>query len=718
MTPLLSVDSVGKSFQDRRVLSAASLDVPAGAITFLAGRNGAGKSTLLKICAGWLAPDYGTIRFDGEDHPRVQPHRMARQGVFYLPAGSLLSPSFTLRRHFVAVAERFGTSGVQETAELLGLSQLLEAVPAILSGGERRRAGIALALIRAPRCLLADEPLRGVSPKDTEIIITALRSLANAGCGVLMIGHEIPSLLPAADRVVWITAGTTYQLATPAEAERNPQFRREFLGREEFVDRGTPPVPVPVRQSPTGSSAAVGQSARRATLSTLDHCQTNHPIHIDAQTFRELEIFEAQPGGTSLFHMLNRTCTSGGRARLHQHFLKPPSDPNEIAETQRAVRFVLEHTVTFASLPNEERLKEIDRYRRSSYVTSRHSNSVALRVESLWYKLRHDELFGALERGVTATLDFLHSTQELARGIQAMNPPPIITGIADKIAQATIGEPMPWSRADPQKRALSADKVLLYDRVIRDQLRSHIDCVIESLYELDRLRSLASATREWGFVFPRIHTSESPMLQIEGVYHPFVSGALRNHFNLAARKRILFLTGPNMAGKTTYMKACALCVYMAHLGMGVPAYAMEFSPFDALFSSINTVDNIRQGYSYFYSEIRRVKDAAQLLREGKQTFVVFDEIFKGTNVQDAFEASRAVIKGFAGLAPGVFVISSHLAELVQDLATLDSMQFQYFDAEIRDGQLAYDYRLKDGSSSQRLGMILLKQEGVLNLLEG
>ena len=83
---------------------------------------------------------------------------------------------------------------------------------------------------REPICLLADEPLAGIHPRDAEVIASGLVAMARAGCAVVVTGHEVPHLMQIADEVVWVTAGTTHGLGTPAAASAHDQFRREYLG--------------------------------------------------------------------------------------------------------------------------------------------------------------------------------------------------------------------------------------------------------------------------------------------------------------------------------------------------------------------------------------------------------------------------------------------------------------------------------------------------------
>jgi ABC-type multidrug transport system ATPase subunit len=227
---VLAVDSIGKSFGARRVLTAASVWVQSGRISALLGRNGCGKSTLLKIAAGVLPADHGIIRFQGRTYTRTRLHRMARAGLCYLPERGLLAPLTTVRRHLQLVEGRFGVSGKDEVLDRLNLRHLLDATPEQLSTGEKRRAEVALAFLRRPNCLLADEPFMGIAPLDIDLIAECLHTLAAHGCAILVTGHEVRALLDVSDDVIWMSAGTTHALGAPALALENHSFRRDYIG--------------------------------------------------------------------------------------------------------------------------------------------------------------------------------------------------------------------------------------------------------------------------------------------------------------------------------------------------------------------------------------------------------------------------------------------------------------------------------------------------------
>lgn len=229
-SPVLAADSIGKQYWGKRVLSSASLWARAGCLTALLGRNGSGKSTLIKIAAGWLQPDYGVVIFQDRRFPRPRLPQLARLGLFYLPERSMLASTCPLRDHFRALARRFPGAAVGQVILDLRLSALLDRKPPSLSTGERRRAEVALAVARAPVCLLADEPLRDLAPLDCELVGAALQALAHSGSAVVASGHETASLLELSDEVIWQTAGTTHSLGPPSKARTHHQFMREYFG--------------------------------------------------------------------------------------------------------------------------------------------------------------------------------------------------------------------------------------------------------------------------------------------------------------------------------------------------------------------------------------------------------------------------------------------------------------------------------------------------------
>jgi ABC-type multidrug transport system ATPase subunit len=226
--PFLMAECVSKSYGARRILSAGSLRAQTGEVRVLFGRNGIGKSTLLKIAVGIVRADSGTVHLDGHFLPSPSLPQLARAGVFYLPDHDILSPSMTLGAQLRLFERRFGARSAEEAARLARVEDFLDARTPSLSGGELRRAELALALARRPRCLLADEPFRGIAPVDHDLLSDIFRGMAAEGCAVVVTGHEVATLLALAHHVTWCTSGTTYELGAPERAQAHEAFQREY----------------------------------------------------------------------------------------------------------------------------------------------------------------------------------------------------------------------------------------------------------------------------------------------------------------------------------------------------------------------------------------------------------------------------------------------------------------------------------------------------------
>ncbi len=260
-------------------------------------------------------------------------------------------------------------------------------------------------------------------------------------------------------------------------------------------------------------------------------------------------------------------------------------------------------------------------------------------------------------------------------------------------------------------------EVFSMDRNFRKDFKDEMAIIIDRVYELDVLISMANATREYNLTFPEFIEGSNAYVEIKGMRHLFVKDCKPNDFKMTDGNFFMFLTGPNMAGKTTYLKSAGAAIYLAHLGFGVPAKNMRLTTFNNLYSSINTTDDLDKGYSYFYSEVMRVKDAALLLKKHNRSFMIFDELFRGTNVKDAFDGSLLVIKGLLNWPSSVFLLSSHLLELAKEVSVLKGIQFNYFNSDVVDGKPRFNFELKPGVSDERLGLLILKNEKVDKLLE-
>jgi ABC-type multidrug transport system ATPase subunit len=230
MTYVFRAEGVRKCFGNRQVLTNAAIWGEQGKITTLMGSNGAGKTTLLRVAVGELYAEQGVVSFAGYVGERPSLARLARRGLFWVPQEQLLSGFYTVDDHLRAVEARFGSERANDAIEALDLGSILKRRVSELSGGERMKASMALAVTRRPTCLLIDEPFARVAPKDQETMASVMRSLADAGTAVITSGHDVPVLLAVSDSIVWCVAGTTRHLGSPSQALTNHEFVQGYLG--------------------------------------------------------------------------------------------------------------------------------------------------------------------------------------------------------------------------------------------------------------------------------------------------------------------------------------------------------------------------------------------------------------------------------------------------------------------------------------------------------
>ncbi|MGJ1410150.1 MutS-related protein [Sphingobacterium thalpophilum] len=232
----------------------------------------------------------------------------------------------------------------------------------------------------------------------------------------------------------------------------------------------------------------------------------------------------------------------------------------------------------------------------------------------------------------------------------------------------------------------------------------------DHLFKFESLLSISVSIYKRGFTFPIIGDRE---FSIKVVYHPLLPKPVLN--NVSLDKQVVVVTGPNMAGKSTFLKAIAIAVYSGHLGFAIPADEAKFPFFHNICVFINHTDNLEKGYSHFLREVKNLKEVALTAAKGIPIFAIFDEIFKGTNMEDALEITRTTLQGLARFHGSVFFISAHMDELKDMTGT--TLNSYFLDCTIDNGIPQFSYHLKSGWSSVQIGKILFKNEGLYNIFQ-
>ncbi|MFC4017856.1 ABC transporter ATP-binding protein [Micromonospora sp. GCM10011542] len=208
MTRTLRLDGVDRSFGDRQVLKNVSFEVAAGRMTGFVGANGAGKTTTMRIILGVLAPDAGTVSWDGA--PLTRQHR---QRFGYMPEERGLYPKMTTREQVVYLGRLHGMDAAaarratDTLLERVGLGERGDDLLETLSLGNQQRAQIAAALVHDPEVLVLDEPFSGLDPLAVDTVVAVLRERAAAGVPVLFSSHQLDVVERLCDDLVIIADG-------------------------------------------------------------------------------------------------------------------------------------------------------------------------------------------------------------------------------------------------------------------------------------------------------------------------------------------------------------------------------------------------------------------------------------------------------------------------------------------------------------------------------
>ncbi len=249
----------------------------------------------------------------------------------------------------------------------------------------------------------------------------------------------------------------------------------------------------------------------------------------------------------------------------------------------------------------------------------------------------------------------------------------------------------------------------LTEKISELKRKGMISTFWQDLFRFEAYLSINFGILKHDFTFPSINEKGIKLLDF---YHPLIDKPVKNNFETTSS--VIVLNGPNMSGKSTFLKAVGLCMYFGHLGLGIPASSGGI-PFCSHFSiQINRRDDLLKGYSHFMTEVMNLKNVVENASQGKRCFAVFDELFSGTNVEDGFEVCKTTINGLSKYDDSCFIISTHIQRLKN--TTNEKVSNYYIDCELIDDKPTFTYKLKKGWSDIKVGRILFDKEGLTKML--
>ncbi len=278
------------------------------------------------------------------------------------------------------------------------------------------------------------------------------------------------------------------------------------------------------------------------------------------------------------------------------------------------------------------------------------------------------------------------------------------------------GNPFVWTiiRAFFPVDYFYAIKIIKLKNLISDDLHLWLDV----FYQLEALSSLANfAFLNPEYSFPKIVDNQiniSSVLNVKNLGHPLIlkEKKITNNYKINEIGDIAIITGSNMSGKSTFLRSLGVNLLLAYSGSVVDAEQFETNLF-RIFSCIKVSDSVTDGISYFYAEVKRLKELLDFLKEEDQlpVFFLIDEIFRGTNNIERLKGSRAFIKELSKLK-GTGAIATHDLELVKLEEINDKIFNFHFKEEIENEKMKFGYKLNEGPCPTTNALKIMKIEGL------
>ena len=249
-TPILSTEGLTKQFGGLAAVNELNLSFEGSRVHAIIGPNGAGKTTLFNLISGLLPPTSGRVFFRGRDITGIKPHQISRLGIKRTLQIKSVFPKLTVAENLwitrraghgflhpfrSAESDRGTTEEVQRTLEQIGLSALAKRQAGTLSHGDVALLEIGMAVISEPRLLLLDEPTCGMSPAETERVVSKIRQLVRS-VDIIIIEHDMEVVFGIADDIVVMAQGAVLARGSPREIAADERVREAYLGPEEDED--------------------------------------------------------------------------------------------------------------------------------------------------------------------------------------------------------------------------------------------------------------------------------------------------------------------------------------------------------------------------------------------------------------------------------------------------------------------------------------------------
>lgn len=435
-------------------------------------------------------------------------------------------------------------------------------------------------------------------------------------------------------------------------------------------------------------------------------------MFIDKTTLNDLSVF-SQSDNPSLFYLIDYTTTAEGKSELIHILHDPLTQKKDIVAIQDILQLISDKIDQWPDEITNGTLLVIEKFYDDNPDPIPENIG---KLQAVFYKWIHPRDHALILFSMRQLFQLIKGYEKIHAFFSPSKIPLPLQEILDQSKKILDNQHLIELARKNTFQELTPREILFFGRIFHIELVAEIRSLIKLYGKLDAWHAMAKANIQLKLNNP-VFTDETTLIATSKLRHVLLDNPVCYDISMSKESNFIFLTGANMAGKSTLIKAVGIAVYMAHLGMGVPALSMKLSLFEGILSNINIADNITKGESYFFNEVKRIKQTIEKIDDGRNWLVLIDELFKGTNIQDAMKCSTTVIRGLISMQNCLFILSTHLYEIGEELKDLPTIDFKYFETVLKDNDLQFSYQLKNGISQDRMGYLILQKEGVTALLK-
>lgn len=435
---------------------------------------------------------------------------------------------------------------------------------------------------------------------------------------------------------------------------------------------------------------------------------------IDKITLKDLSIFSQSKDG--VFDLINFTETNWGRESLIKMIHQPAKNYNDLIERQALISHLCSTTDFWPKSLSNGTFVMVDSFFDAKDLSLNTPTGFNALLSDNFQKLFNKKAYNLTQFSISHLIDFIKACYHFVDFLEDNYLPNLLLSILRKIKNELDGNKL-FKLISNIDHSISFHQLTTLQLKIKRQLKNPIFRLLEIVGELDAYNSLAVATQKHNWTFPKIVNEEDIRFEVKNLFHPLLKQPVTYDLKLQNKQHLLLLTGANMSGKTTLMRAVGIAVLLAHIGMGIPTQNCTLSFFSGIITNMHVEDNIQLGESYFFAEVKRMKETAEKMKKSPNQLVLMDELFKGTNVHDAMQCTKSVAEKLLFQNQHLIILSTHLYEVAESMIEQPEFQFKYFEIQSSgESQFAFTYQLKNGISKDKIGFSILEKMGVLELL--